>query len=184
MSYIELTSDEADQFKLGLEYNFVDKNKYIKKNLAANFESLADKVTENLKSCKREDFHELLGAYVDIFTENIYATRDNTYKNLKRIINDANIAVVSGDKESYVVIMNRSDYFKKLQHMIDEGIENGVYIVTEDKTLKDLKLSRSFLYRNFKKYEYYEKMLPTSNQPGQLYGTAKTHSPTTLQILG
>ena len=72
MSYIELTSDEADQFKLGLEYNFVDKNKYIKKNLAANFESLADKVTENLESCKREDFHELLGAYVDIFTENIY----------------------------------------------------------------------------------------------------------------
>ena len=131
----------------------------------------------------KEDFHELLRPYRDIFTKNIYATRDNTYKNLKRIINDPNIAVVSGEKESCVVIMNRSDYFKKLQHMIDEGIENGVYIVTEDKTLKDLKLSRSFLYRNFKKYEYYEKMLPTSNQPGQLYGTAKTHSPTTLQIL-
>ena len=28
--------------------------------------------------------------------------------------------------------MNRSDYFEKLQHMIDEGIQNGVYIVTED----------------------------------------------------
>ena len=59
--------------------------------------------------------------------------------------------------------------------MIDEGIENGVYIVTEDKTLEDLKLFCSFLYRNFKKYEHNEKMLPTSNQPGQLYGTAKTH---------
>ena len=71
--------------------------------------------------------------------------------------------------------MNRSDYFKKLQHTIDEGIQNGVYIVTEDRTLADLKLLRSFLYGNFKKYEHYEKMLPTSNQPGQLYGTAKTH---------
>ena len=50
----------------------------------------------------------------------------------------------------------------KLQHMIDEGIENGVYIVTEDKTLEDLKLFRSFLYYNFKKYERYEKMLPIS----------------------
>ena len=44
-----------------------------------------------------------------------------------------------GDKESCVVIMNRSDYFKKLQHMTDEGIEHGVYIAAEDKTLQDLK---------------------------------------------
>ena len=49
--------------------------------------------------------------------------------------------------------------------MIDEGLENGVYIVTEDKTLEHLKLFRNFLYRNFKKYEHYEKILPTSNQP-------------------
>ena len=46
--------------------------------------------------------------------------------------------------------MNRSDHFKILQHMIDKSIENGVYIVTEDKTFEDLKLFRSFLYRNFK----------------------------------
>ena len=44
----------------------------------------------------------------------IYATLNNTYKNLKRIINDPNIAVVPGDKELCVVIMNRSDYFKIL----------------------------------------------------------------------
>ena len=88
---------------------------------------------------------------MDIFTKNIYAARDNTYKNLERIINDPNIAVVSGDKESCVVIMNRSDYFKNLQHMINEGIQNGVYIVPKDRTLEDIKLFRSFLYRNVKK---------------------------------
>ena len=98
---------------------------------------MADKVTENLENCIREDSHKLLRAYGDSFTKNIYATHDNTYKNLKSIINDRNI-VVSWDKGSYVVIMNHNDYFKKLQHMIDEGIENGVYIVTEYKTLEDL----------------------------------------------
>ena len=45
--------------------------------------------------------------------------------------------------------------------MMDEGIENGDYIVTDDKKLEDFKLFRSFLYRSFKKYEHYEKMLPT-----------------------
>ena len=52
--------------------------------------------------------------------------------------------------------------------MINEGIQNGVYIATKDRTLEDLKLFHSFLYRNFKKYEHYEKMLRTLNQPGQL----------------
>ena len=87
-----------------------------------------------------------------MFTKNIYATYDNTYKKLKRIINNLNIAAVSGDKESCIVIMNRNDYFKKLQHMIDEGIQNGVFIAAEDRTLENLQLFRSFLYRNFKKY--------------------------------
>ena len=42
--------------------------------------------------------------------------------------------------------------------------------------LDDLKTFRSFLYRNFwGKYEYYKKILPESNQPGQLYDTANTH---------
>ena len=59
--------------------------------------------------------------------------------------------------------------------MVDEGISNRVYIAIEDKTLEDLKLFCSFLYCNFKKFEYYDKMLPTSNQPGQLYGTTKIH---------
>ena len=144
MSYIELTSDETNQFKLGLEYSFIDKNKHIKKNLHANVESLPDKVTENLENGKREGFHELLRAYVDIFTKNIHATRDNTYKNLKRIINDTNVAVVSGYKESCVAIMNRSDYFKKLKLMIDESVHNLVYIVTKDRTLKILSCSVDF----------------------------------------
>ena len=57
--------------------------------------------------------------------------------------------------------------------MINDGIRDGIYKLTVDKTLDDLK---TFLYRNFYgKYKHYEKMLPKSNQPGQLYDTAKTH---------
>ena len=59
------------------------------------------------------------------------------------LINGPSIAVVSGDKESCVVIMNGCDCFKKLQHMIDEGIQNGVYIVTEDKTFRYTEDERS-----------------------------------------
>ena len=44
----------------------------IKKYLAACFESLTAKITN-----KREDSHEFLQAYVDIFAINVYATTDN-----------------------------------------------------------------------------------------------------------
>ena len=42
-------------------------------------------------------------------------------------------------------------------------------------TFTDLKRFQSFLYRHFKDFKHYEKMKAVSNQPGQVYGTAKTH---------
>ena len=74
--------------------------------------------------------------------------------------------MVSGEKESRLGIMNKSDYQDKMQQMINDRIRDGVYKVTEDNTLDDLKTFKSFLYRNFYgKYEHYKKMLPKSNQP-------------------
>ena len=74
--------------------------------------------------------------HTDILTKSVYSTKDNTYQNLKRIINDKTLAVVPGDKDSCVIIMRIA---------------------------------------NFKDHPKYQKMLPTSNQPARLYGTAKAH---------
>ena len=70
--------------------------------------------------------------------------------------------MVSRDKEAFVVLIDKTDYQDKLQKMIDDGIKNGIYKVAEDNTIKDLKLFKSFLYRNFRKYELYEEMPPKS----------------------
>ena len=70
--------------------------------------------------------------------------------------------MVSRDKESFVVLIDKTDYQDKLQKMIDDGIKNGIYKVAKDNTIKDLKLFKSFLYRNFRKYELYEEMPPKS----------------------
>ena len=70
--------------------------------------------------------------------------------------------MVSRDKESFVVLIDKTDYHDKLQKMVDDGIKNGIYEVAEDNTIKDLKLFKSFLFRNFRKYELYEEMPPKS----------------------
>ena len=51
--------------------------------------------------------------------------------------------ILRGDKDSSVVIMNRSDYVEKLEGMIEEGVKKSTYKKTEDTTLQD------FSYRNF-----------------------------------
>ena len=56
----------------------------------------------------------------------VYTTTDYTYKHLKRIVNDKNLVVVSGDKESCVVLIDKADYQDKLQKMVDDDIKNGI----------------------------------------------------------
>ena len=67
------------------------------------------------------------------------------------MINNNKLAVVSGDKESSVVIMTRPDYYNnKLETMLSDGISKGIYAPTEDTTLRGLTLFQDFLPRNFK----------------------------------
>ena len=176
LSDYELSEVERKRLQLGLEYSFVNKNRDLKKKLAANLETLASQASSFVDHTKLEDFHEFLRAYADIFTKNIYATKDYTYKNLKNLIENKDLVVISGDKDSCVVILKRGDYDKKLQGMIDEGNTNGTYAPTADTILNDLKKFQDFLRRNFKgKFDRYKDMRPVSNQPGRLYATAKTH---------
>ena len=85
-------------------------------------ESLADSVKGNINHKDLEHFHEFLRGQTDIFTNNIYATKDYTYHKLRGMIQNKDIAVVKDEKDSSVVIMKKSDYVTKLDTMIDDGI--------------------------------------------------------------
>ena len=123
----------------------------------------------------KEEFHEFLRRYTDISIKNINNTRDHTYNNLKGLIKNKNLCVLSGDKDSCVIIMNKQDYIVKLEEMLNEGIKKGTYERANDTTMYDLETFQSFLYRNFRNHPSYDKMRPKSNQPARLYATAKTH---------
>ena len=110
-----------------------------------------------------------------MFTKNIYSTRDSTYSNLKRLIKNEDIVIIPGDKDSCVVVMNKSDYVQKLQQMINDGIEKGVYAESEENTTVELNRFNDFINSHFQSYKHFERMKSSSNTPAQLYGTAKTH---------
>ena len=52
-----LTEKEHVRLSFSLEHSFVDKNKHIEKNSAANLEVVAEKVTDSLHKEVRADFH-------------------------------------------------------------------------------------------------------------------------------
>ena len=105
LSNYNLSNQERQQLKLDLEY-FVNKNKDIRRFVAANVESLKG----NIDHKNLEHLHEFLCDCTDIFTDNIYATKDYTYLNLHGMIQNRDIVVVKGDKDSKVVIIKKSDH--------------------------------------------------------------------------
>ena len=175
LSSVELSAEEERLLAYGLDHSFIDKHLHVKKNVAASFETVADRITPYVENDSKEHFHEFLRANVDIFSKNVYSSSDDTYKKLLKLVKNKDIAVIPGDKDSSIVIMDRVDYNDKLQLMIDEGILKGIYAPTTDETLSDLNKFNSFVYRYFRNCDNYDNMRATSNQPAQLYGTAKTH---------
>ena len=175
LSNQEISQSTLHYLRFGLNHSFVNKNRHIKLNLASEFELLFTLVNKDVSSHHLEDFKHFLRTQTNLFHQNVHSTPDYTYKVLQKLASDPNLVVLSGDKDSSVVIMQREVYVEKLEDMIKEGISNGKYTETEDTTLQDLKSFQSFLVRNFKSSLPLDKIKPTSNQPAFLYGTAKTH---------
>ena len=46
--------------------------------------------------------------------------------------------ILSGSKGSSIVIINKKDYNRKIDDMINEGIQQGKYEETDDNILKEL----------------------------------------------
>ena len=102
-------------------------------------------------SQRLEEYHEFLRGYTDIFTKNVFQTKDYTCHNLKKFIGEEDVVVMKGDKDFLVVILNKTEYNKKLENIVKEGIDKGTYTLTEDNTIKDLKNFKQFLKTKFQR---------------------------------
>ena len=122
-------------------------------------------VDKDISPDGKENFHEFLRSATNKFTQNVYRTKDSTYNLLKPLQRNKDIVLLSGDKDSSVVILDKACYNEKINRLINDGISKGVYVIEEnDNTLTELNSFQNFIYRNFKKHEKYKEMRPTSCQ--------------------
>ena len=67
-------------------------------------------------------------------------SKDSTHKNLRHLINDQEICIISANKNSCVIILKIADHINKLETMTNKGIKSGTSEECEDTLLSDLKL--------------------------------------------
>ena len=65
-------------------------------------------------------------------SNNLYCTKDTMYHKTKLTRDDKDIVIHLGDKDSSIIIMNKKDYNRKIDDMINGGIQQGKYKETED----------------------------------------------------
>ena len=120
-----MQSIDVSPLEHGLKQCFVDKNKYVKKDIAVEFETLCSSVDKDIlpddkdiSPDDKENFHEFLRSATNTFTQNVYRTKDSTYNLLKPLQTNKDIALLSGDKDSSVVILDISCYSEKVNKLM------------------------------------------------------------------
>ena len=112
----------------------------------------------------KQNFYEFWRSATDTFTQNGYRTKDSTYNLLKPLQRNKDIVLLSGDKDSCVVILDKAYFKQKINKLVNDGISKGVYVIKEnDSTLSELKSFQNFVCRNFKTRGKYKEMRPTSS---------------------
>ena len=95
-------------------------------------ESITYIASDKVDQTELQNFHEFRRGYTGIFAKNVILTEDHTYKELKTLIHNKDVVILKDDKDSSIVIMNKTDYITKIETMIEQGVKNGTYAETDD----------------------------------------------------
>ena len=104
------------------------------------------------------------------------------FKILKNLRNDNSIFVMKPDKGNGVVILNRYDYYSKMETILDETskfklLEQDLVQLTFKRENKVRRLLSKLKADNVINDELYNKLAPTGSKPGISYGLPRVHKP-------
>ena len=88
------------------------------------FEDLTHTEQASVPNEEKENFYHFLRSNTNRFSQNIFHTRDDTWKSLYKLSHNTDIVVLQGDKDSYVVIISKQQYIHKLESMIEDGVSD------------------------------------------------------------
>ena len=112
----------------------------------------------------------------------VYTTNSNTCNVKKSLQRNKDIVLLSGNKDSSVVILDKAPCKENINRLINDGISKVVYVIEEnDNILAELKSFQNFSYKNLKKHEKYKEIRSTASQPARLFATMEMHKFTDIK---
>ena len=101
---------------------------------------------------------------------------------LKFLQRNKGIALLSSNKDSSVVILDKAPCKENINRLINDGASKVVYAIEEnDNILAELKSFQNFIYKNFQKHEKYKEIRSTTSRPARLFATMKIHKFTDIK---
>ena len=83
---------------------------------------VAARLDKYVDASMKETFHKFLSISTNIISNDTYSEKDNTVKLLSPLIKNDKIAILAADKESCTIILYKSDYIRKVNNIIEEGM--------------------------------------------------------------
>ena len=69
------------------------------------FENLINTIDKDIKDNNKQLAYDFLRSASNTFTQNIFRDKDNSFKSLGKLRNNTNIVLLSGDKDSSIIII-------------------------------------------------------------------------------
>ena len=196
----QLTIDEEEALRYGLKHHILPKSVGIH-DLQTRIEKTAKLISDDLKlDFFSTRFKDKVKHAVTSFVSrcksvcNTSANR-KLHKVLSDLRADESIKVCSYDKGNGIIILNTSDYNKKLDLIIGDKTKFQLVEQVDSKNHPVIKQETS-IQNSVRKHvspliddeacdlpwkissrDYRNKLYPTGSQPGKLYGTGKVHKP-------
>ena len=114
-------------------------------------------------------------SYVNSYKPTLHALKK--HRILKRLANNKYIVILSPDKGSGTIILNRDEYIKKLSDIISDT-SKFKKLSADSTLLREGQLQRflrKLKYKQFFTKEVYDKIYPSGSKPASIYGLPKIH---------
>ena len=200
LSRRQLTDEEITVLSNGM--NFVSPNKSIDDetficNMENLFKNILGKVTDTNDYDMKEEHEQVeykmtkeqlqtvnkIRSTCDRFT--VAATKSlkkiSKQQKINKVLNnlakDKNIYITKADKGNAVVILNRDEYIKKMETIVNDP--KTFQLLVEDPTLKQedklIRKLKSLVEIGFMTQEDYDECKPSGSQPARIYALPKIH---------
>ena len=181
LSNKKLNLKEKNAATFGLNHHILPK-KIQKDKLKISIEKLVYSLKRNTNTDMDDETKDELKFLMKKFTEDNHracSTRMNQslHCTLHKLSQDSKIKVCRYDKGKAVAILNSTDYYEKLDKIVN-GRSKFVELQIDSNKHPLIAKENSLAYyirKYLKSVEGYAKLIPSGSGPGKLYGMAKVH---------